>query len=231
MKKFLALLLVILVFLFVVGCSDNSSSGSSIPDTTNPTVSESTVSTQNQEFNIDTSLQIETDNPLTENEVKEIFEPLLKKAIAVHETINNNCGEYYDDPVMINGKNYTLVSDQNLKTIEDVWEYAYSAYTKEAAQRLFALSLDRDFEYARYLEYDGKLYYYTAGHGYVAEFPIDTMKIIKQYRDMIIVSIDYCCYNYEPEDSVFVMCKTENGWRMANSENEATTYLSKQFIN
>ena len=80
------------------------------------------------------------------------------------------------------------------------------------------------------MEKDGNLYYKRAGRGHDVDFPIETMKIIKQYNEMIIVSIDYCCYNYEPEDSVFVMCKTEDGCRLANCEEEAVTVLPKQFL-
>ena len=237
MRKILAVLLILSVLLLVVGCSKTPSDNSSVPEVINSTASENDSKTeskapiQNQELTIDTSSQIEAKNPLTGKQVKEIFEPLLEKAITVYESIENDCGKHSNETVNINGNNYALVTDENLKTIDDVWNYAYSAYTKEAAQRLFTTSLDQNYKYARYLEHNGKLYYYLAGHGHVVKFPIDTMEIIKQYEDMIIVKIDFCCYDYEPEDSVFVMCKTDDGWRMANSENEAVNHLTKQFLN
>ena len=225
MKKVIILLAIFQILFCFVGCRKTNTSYQ------NSNKTENVVSDQNREFTIDTSSEIEAENPLTEKQVKEIFEPLLEKAIEVYQSIKNDGGEHDDKTVKINGKDYALVTDKNLKTIDDVWNYAYSVYTKEAARRLFATSLDQNYEYARYLEHNGKLYYYLGGHGRVVKYPIDTMKIVKQYRDMIIVSIDFCSYDYEPEDSVFVMCKTEDGWRMANSEDEAVYDLSKQFLN
>lgn len=182
---------------------------------------------------IDTSSKIKPKNPLSKDEVKKIFEPLLSNAIKIQETILNDNSEYTildNTPVIINGNRYFLIEHSQFKSVEDVWEFAYTAYTKEAAKRIFYDRLDPKGMNPRFIEKDGKLYYDNGAHGYVVKYPIDTLEIIEQYEDTVIVSIDYCCYDYEPEKSVYIMCKTETGWKLCNSEDEALYKLPKQFL-
>lgn len=229
MKKFIIIALTLILCLCFIGCTKNESNASST-DNTNSINNESV---DNASI-VDISSQVEATEPLTEEQVKKFFEPLLANGIMVYESIDNDLGKFeYQDEIAFktdDGNCYSLITDENFKTIDDVWEYAYSAYTKQAAKRLFSNHLDQGNTSPRFMEKDGNLYYKRAGRGHDVDFPIETMKIIKQYNEMIIVSIDYCCYNYEPKDSVFVMCKTEDGWRLANCEEEAVTVLPKQFL-
>lgn len=222
MKKFLCLFLSVLL-LTITACTTQKEENS---EPENSTIDVSV---------IDVSSKTKTQKPLSETEVKEIFEPLLSEAISVQETILNDSGifEYKildPTPVTINGNQFYLIEHSKFKSVAEVWDYVYSAYTNEAGKRIFSEALDPTGVSPRFIEQDGKLYYNTAGHGYVVDYPIDTLKIIEQYDDTIIVSIDFCSYDYDPENSVYVMCKTEKGWRMANSENEAVYELPKQFI-
>lgn len=229
MKKFIIITLTLIICLCFISCSKIEPSFSST-DSTDVSVNTSVESNKI----VDITSQVEPTEALTEEQVKQIFEPLLANGIMVYESIDNDLGKFeYQDEIAFktdDGASYSLITDENFKTIGDVWEYAYSAYTTQAAKRLFSSNLDQSNTSPRFMEKDGKLYYRRAGRGHVVDFPIETMKIIKQYNEMIIVSIDYCCYDYEPEDSVFVMCKTEDGWRLANSEVEAVSVLPKQFL-
>lgn len=229
MKKLGIIILTFIICMCFVGCSKVE------PGISSPGSTDASINAPIKKDNlIDVTSQLEPVEPLTEEQVKQIFEPLLAKGITVYESIDNDLGAFeYQDEISFktnDGSSYALITDKNFKTVDDVWEFAYSAYTKDAAQRLFADNLDQSSTSPRFMEKDGKLYYRRTGRGHVVDFPIDTMKIIQQYKDMIVVKIDFCCYDYEPEDSVFVICKTENGWRLANSESEAVEVLPKQFL-
>lgn len=229
MKKFIIIFLTLTICLCFVGCS-KTEPGFSSTDNTNISINTSVEGNKM----VDITSQVEPTEALTEEQVKQIFKPLLAKGIMVYESIDNDLGEFeYENEISFktnDGSSYALITDKNFKTVDDVWEYAYSAYTKEAAERLFSNALDQNNPSPRFMEKDGNLYYRKSGRGHVVDFPIETMKIIQQYKDMIIVSIDFCCYDYEPEDSVFVICKTQDGWRLANSESEAVEVLPKQFL-
>lgn len=227
MKKCL-LLYLMAILIFFSACSKIADNNSSKHTNT------SSHDFSQELFVINTSSLEETNNPLTENQIKEIFGPLLKKAVGVHETINNDLAEFdIEEEISFQTEqgNYSLITDKKIKTIKDIWDYTYSAYTKDAATRLFSESLNQNGICPRFIEKDGKLYYNRSGRGYAVTFPIESLQIIKQYKTTIIVSIDYCSYDYEPQKSVFIMSKTDEGWRMENSENEAVNYLAKQYIN
>lgn len=229
MRKLITIALTLIICICFIGCSKSEtelSSTGSTDDSINSTI-------ENKNF-IDVTSQVEPTEPLTEEQIKQIFEPLLDKGIAVHEAINNDLGNFeYDKEISFtatDGSSYSLISDVNFKNIDDVWTYAYSAYTKDAAHRLFADNLDQNSTSPRFMEKDGNLYYRRSGRGHVVDFPIETMEIIHQYESMIIIKIDVCYYDYEPEDGIFVILKTEDGWKLANSEIEAVNELSTQFL-
>lgn len=226
MKKFLLVCLIFILMSFTA-CSK-------VADVDSPKhASTSSDNVSKAFFSTYTSSLKKSDKPLTENEVKEIFEPLLSKAIIIQETILNDGSEYTilnHTPIIINENNYYLIEHSEFKTIDDIWEFAYTAYTKETAKRIFYNSLNPNGDFPRFIEIEGELYYYNGAHGYCVEYPIDTLEIVEQYEDIIIVSIDYCCYDYEPEKSVYIMCRTETGWRLCNSEYEAVYELPKHFL-
>ncbi len=220
MKRLLVLLLSV-SFLLATACNSKSNE--------NP----SEKASDSNSSVVDVSSESKPEKSLSKDEVKALFEPLLLKAIEVEQTILN-CG--IDDssldntPIFVNGIDYYLIKSGEFKTIDDVWNFAYSAFTVDAAKRIFSENLNQDSEAPRFIEKDGALYYNTAAHGYVVEYPIDTLEIIEQTTNKIVVHIDYCCYDYEPEKSVYVMCKTDEGWRIDNSESEALGELKKQYL-
>ncbi|MBQ6884426.1 MAG: hypothetical protein IJN56_01665 [Clostridia bacterium] len=174
---------------------------------------------------------------LSLDEVKEVFEPLIQKGESVHESINNDLADIeMKDKIAFtleNGGyeyNYQLITDENFKTLDDVWQFAYSAYTHEAAYRLFTDHLEQSGS-PRFLERDGKLYYYKGGHGYSTDFDFDSLQIVTQFDNTVILSIDnYFGFGFEeadpPEKSIFIMQNTENGWRLANSVEESVSKIN-----
>lgn len=167
-------------------------------------------------------------DPLTLGEVKNIFEPLLNKAVAVEQTIMNDTGslKYENKYAFKHGQNdYSLITDENFKTLDDVWNYTYTTFTVGAAQRAFSSRLDQNAESPRFLERDGKLYYNRNGHGYKSDFDMDSLSIINQLEGTVIISVD--CYTFGDDETpsnkcIFIMVNTPNGWRLANTESEST---------
>ena len=182
----------------------------------------------------DFSAKAKAQNPLTKQEVRVIFEPLIKEAVEIQETIINDCGDFelLKDPVIVvNNEPYYPVKDDQLKTLNDVWDYVYTSYTKEAAERIFTDRLDPNGTVPRFLEKDGILYYKPGGHGHYMEYYFDTLEIIEQYEDTVVISVDYITFgDEEPQKSVFVISNSEATWKMCNSENEAIHDLPKQFL-
>lgn len=167
---------------------------------------------------------------LSLDEVKTIFEPLIKKGESVHESINNDLADIkMEDKIAFTLENdgyeysYQLITDENFKTLDDVWQFAYSAYTHEAAYRLFTDRLNQSGS-PRFLERDGKLYYYKSGHGYKSNFDFDSLQITTQFDNTVILSIDNYGFGADessPDKCIFIMQNTENGWRLANSVDES----------
>lgn len=255
MKKIAVILSVALIISLFAGCEkstqkNNSSLSSSFDEsqvttsiTENSSIIDTSVQTPADESQvttpitekppiIDTSGLTPAKNPLSLKEVKSIFEPLLNLSIEVYETIGNAPNFPTGTPALYyHNYHYFEVPEDSFKTLNDVWEYAYSAFTKQAAERLFSYELNPDSDIPRYIEKDGKLYFTDPAHGRSVRYDMDTVTIIQQYNDMIIVSVDvYILSDVSPEKAVYAMCKTEDGWRMANSESEAINILPDQFL-
>lgn len=181
---------------------------------------------------------INDDNMISQNlslqEVKTIFEPLLNKAIEVEQTIINDSATFkYEKEIAFktdDGSDYSLITDNNFQKLDDVWNYTYTAFTMDAAHRAFGMRLDQQTLSPRFLEKDGKLYYNCNGHGYNSNFDISSLKILNQFKNTIIVSVND--HELPDETSIFILQNTENGWRFANTQVEsykvnADNYLLK----
>lgn len=176
---------------------------------------------------------------LSLDEVKKVFEPLIQKGESVHESINNDLADIeMKDKIAFtleNGGyeyNYQLITDENFKTLDDVWQFAYSAYTHEAAYRLFTDRLEQSGS-PRFLERDGKLYYYKGGHGYSTDFDFDSLQIVTQFDNTVIISIDDYGFGTDensPDNCIFILQYTQNGWRLANSVVESYNIDIKDYI-
>jgi len=164
-----------------------------------------------------------TSEELSLLKVKKIFKPLLEKGIEVYENIRNAPNfEFSENPDFIQNKHdYYYVSE--FESIDDVWEMAYSAYTRSAADRLFSEALDQTGENPRYLERDGKVYCHRAAHGRMIDYLYDTLEIEYQCAEAVAVSIDALVNGDLERDVIFVMQKTSDGWRLENSEFEKYT--------
>ncbi len=164
-----------------------------------------------------------TSDELSLLKVKKIFKPLLEKGIEVYENIRNAPNfEFSENPDFIQNKHeYYYVPE--FESIDDVWEMAYSAYTRSAADRLFSEALDQTGENPRYLERDGKVYCHRAAHGRMIDYLYDTLEIEYQCAEAVAVSLDALVYGDLERDVIFVMQKTSDGWRLENSEFEKYT--------
>lgn len=188
------------------------------------------VTTTDTDFSVDTT---SSDNPLSLEEVKKIFEPLLQKAVEVEQTIINDSATFqYEKEIAFrhNQSDYSLITDTNFQRLDSVWNYTYTAFTMDAAHRAFGISLDQQTPSPRFLEKDGKLYYNRNGHGYNSDFDIQSLKIVNQFKNAIIVSITD--QELPDETSIFILQNTESGWRFANTQVEsykvnADNYLLK----
>ena len=161
---------------------------------------------------------------LSLQEVKTIFEPLLNKAIEVEQTIINDAARFeYENKIAFrqNNGDYSLITDKDFQSLNDVWNYAYTAFTPEAAQRAFKNRLDQSLT-PRFLEKDGKLYYNRNAHGYKSKFDMESIEIVDQLEDSIIVGIKNYGYDKDnPDTCFFIMTNTQNGWRLATTETES----------
>lgn len=190
------------------------------------------VTDKNNVFSLDTT---PSDNPLSLDEVKNIFEPLLKKAIEVEQTITNDLGNFKLNEEFAfrtdDGSDYSLITDDEFDDIDDVWYYAYTAFTDAAASRAFDKYLAQYEVSPRFLLRNGKLYYKVNGHGYKSDFDIDSLKIVNQFNNTIIVAIDnYSSDENTPDKCIFILQNTENGWRFANTEEESYTINADDFM-
>lgn len=187
------------------------------------------VTTMETDFSVDTT---PSDNPLSIEAVKKIFEPLLAKAVEVEQTIINDSATFkYEKEIAFktdDGSSYSLITDNNFQKIDSVWNYTYTAFTMDAAHRAFGMSLDQQTLSPRFLEKDGKLYYNRNGHGYNSDFDIQSLKIVNQFKNTIIVSIKD--HELPDETSIFILQNTESGWRFANTQEESHKINSDNYL-
>lgn len=164
-----------------------------------------------------------TSEELSLLKVKKIFKPLLEKGIEVYENIRNTPRfELSENPDFIYNKHECYYMSE-FESIDDVWEMAYSAYTRSAANRLFASVLDQSGENPRYLERDGKVYCHREAHGRIVDYLYDTLEIEYQCAEGVAVSVDALIYGELERDVIFVMQNTSDGWRLENAEFEKYT--------
>lgn len=172
----------------------------------------------------------DTADLISEDEAKKIFIPLFERSYNVyHNYVKNapqfNMGDYTSPDFKVGRSEYDFVEFPELKTLSDVWESIYGAYTKASAGRLFHYNLDGNNEEARYVERDGKLYYQNSGHGNSVEYDMSSLKLIEQCENTLVFTLDeYVMDDFETQ-RIFVLEKSALGWRMSNGfdENVALT--------
>ncbi len=161
----------------------------------------------------------------TEDEVRRIFEPLLERGVTVYNKIRNTPVWSKSEPAFTEGYyDYYLLDSAELAGLEDIWQMVCGAYTKSAAKRLFENHIGSDDEDCRYIERDGRVYYHDSGHGRDIEYLYNTVKVIYQYEDVIVLTVSRLSFDEVEENAVFVLRNTSLGWRLENSENEVFNY-------
>ncbi|MBQ9976003.1 MAG: WG repeat-containing protein [Clostridia bacterium] len=161
----------------------------------------------------------------TEDEVRRIFEPLMQRAVHIYENIRNSPFWSKSEVSFVEGKNdYYPLASAEVKGLEDIWQMAYGAYTKNAATRLFENEIGSGNDDCRYIERDGKIYYHNSGHGRDFTYLYNTVKTVYQYESVIVLTVSRLLRDEVEENIVFVMQKTPLGWRLENSENEGFGY-------
>lgn len=176
--------------------------------------------------------------PLSEQEAEDIFWPLLSKAICIDQEINN-CGfSHVEEKISLiwneesqNGPTgYSLVTDETMKNMDDVWKRIFTAYTKQTGVRNFMNRLDAASGIARFLEYNGKLYYNGYGKGYNTAYIQESFRIVEQYEDTLVIRVDMRYGSSNTIDkAAFVLRRTPDGWRMDTGigESDVKEYVAQ----
>lgn len=181
-----------------------------------------------------TATHLPATDPLSTEEVQEIFAPLVERALTLSGRVFNSCNYFeYDESQTVpaqeapgNSPYYALVVDDNIHTLADLKALVEQTLTPECAQRTY---------YRRYLddgsplywEYKGRLYVDTnnGGHGFPFHYREDTVDVRQQWADAMEVAIDTFEYNFSEHvysgTAVFTMLLTDDGWRLDCSFDEA----------
>lgn len=169
---------------------------------------------------------------LTDNEVKDILNGLIPKAVAIYGIFNGNGAFQSDATKTIPGeKDYCLVTGRrqqngngkspvdidNVKSIADLKKVVEDVFTKDTAQKVF---------YNRYLEmkdprplykdYEGQLYVDTrnGGHGWAEKFLIDTAKLKGQKDNFAEIELDKTTLDLPAEKLTISIEYVNDKWLM-----------------
>lgn len=120
----------------------------------------------------------------------------------------------FDEKSQLAGNtNYCLVTDENYKSIADLKAATEKVYSKKIAEE--TLYMDQfDGENARFKEADGKLYVNQdiGGKGISAEFDVDTLTIVSQTPDTMVVSMDYSRFDEAQGKAEITLVKENDNW-------------------
>jgi hypothetical protein len=157
---------------------------------------------------------------LTENEVKDILNELIPKATAIYGMFNGTGWFKSDATKTIPGEDgYTLVVDENVKSVADLKKVIEDVFTKDIVQKLFYSRYleTKDIGLPLYEDYQGLLYVNTrnGGHGWAEKFLIDTAKIKSQRDNVVEIELDTTVLD-NPGDKVTIRIENVNDkWLMA----------------
>jgi hypothetical protein len=166
---------------------------------------------------------------LTDNEVKDILNKLIPKAVGIYGMFNGTGSFKSDATKTIPGeKDYCLVTGENgkssvdvnnVKSIADLKKVVEDALTKDIAQKLFySIYLEMKDPRPLYKDYEGQLYVDThnGGHGWATKFLIDTAKIKSQKEHVVEIALDTTVLD-DPYGKLIIKIKYVNGkWLMAS---------------
>lgn len=168
---------------------------------------------------------------VSESEAKEIFRSLLVRAEYVENILMH--GSFRDSRELIihNGRTYRLVDFPELKSLKDIWDSILDVYTKESANRLYASKLDESPDYPKYIEKNGKLYFEDASRGNIVRYDYESVKLVEQYENLLVLSIDQLSGGVFEKKQTFVIQQNEHGWRMSHAIYEEVKSADFQYEN
>ncbi|TXK75884.1 hypothetical protein [Paenibacillus sp. N3.4] len=158
---------------------------------------------------------------LTDNEIKDILNQLIPKAVDMLGIFNGFGAFKVDATKTILGEDgYALVTDEKFKSVADLKKAVEEIFTKDMAQTVF---------YSRYLtpekgsrplykDYEGKLYEDTqnGGHGWATKFLIDTARLKGQKDNVAEIELDKTVLD-DPSDPLTIRIEYVNGkWLLAS---------------
>jgi hypothetical protein len=171
-------------------------------------------------------------NLTTDNEVKDILNGIIPKAVAIYGTFNvNGAFKSVVTKTIPGEKDYCLVTDirqqngkspvdmGNVKSIADLKKVVEDVFTKDIAQKVFySRYMTPDKDRHLYKDYEGQLYVDTrnGGHGWATKFLIDTAKVKSQKDNVVDIELKSTVFD-KPYGTLIIKMEHINGmWLMAS---------------
>lgn len=159
---------------------------------------------------------------LTDNEVKEILNELIPKAVDIYGMFNPPGSFKIDATKKIPGEaGYAQVIEENVQSVADIKKMVGEVFTEDFAQDRFYsnyLTPDEGGDPPLYKDYEGKLYVDAdrGGHGWATEFLIDTARLKEQKDHIAEIELDVKVLD-EPSDPLTIRIENVNGkWLLAS---------------
>ena len=165
-----------------------------------------------------------SETSMSNDEVKEIFENVLNRALVVESRICNGYGGFSVefDKTIPNNPDYSQVSDPEFKCTDDIRKYINETYTPECAKD-FDFILDQ--ANPKFKDYEGQLYILNTGEGkgFNNQYQIDSLSIKKQEKGLLELEIPVILPGSEL-NSVFVIKKIGGLWLLDCSLSDAIVF-------
>jgi len=183
--------------IFVIALSLVFLAGCGTPETTEaPATEATTVFTTTEAPTVELTEAESPPELITKEQAKILADDLFKRGWQIFLIFANDLGGDYDNlsvrPNLPYG-GYYLVGDNphDVHTIAELKALTETAYTKEFAQKEF-YRYDPASEYCgRYHEKDGALYFDPGGIGDPGSWYMDTVEILSQVNDTLVLAMDY----------------------------------------
>lgn len=168
--------------------------------------------------------------PLSEQKAKDIFMPLFDQALRIMETfqdyrfdhVENRISLIWNEKCPFGPSNYALVTDKELKTVEDVRKRASAVFTEDAISRCIDEYLNSNQYCPHFLEYKNKLYYRIGEKTAPKVFIKKSFYVAEQYEGIVVVKLETVDeVNKENIPCAFIMRFTDEGWRLDNAPYES----------
>jgi hypothetical protein len=165
----------------------------------------------------------------TDNEVKDILNKLIPKAVDIYGIFNGTGWFKNDATKTIPGeKDYCLVIGEawktdidtnNVKSVADLKKAVEDVFTKDTAQKVFYNRyLTPDKDRPLYKDYEGQLYQDThnGGHGWAEKFLIDTARIKSQKDNVVEIELDTTVLDTPGDKLTISIVYVNDKWLLAS---------------